>query len=64
MQGLDYRDQRETIGTGRTKLFERKIFLPGAVMSLYGIWLLLTSGTPVILFETRAARRGRQLPIV
>jgi len=43
MQGLDYRDQRKTNATGWTRLSERMIYLPGAVIILYGIWLLLTS---------------------
>jgi len=42
MQGLDYRDQPKTITTGWTKLSERMIYLPGAVIILYGIWLLLS----------------------
>ncbi len=43
MQGLDYQDQRKTVPTGWPKHFERMIYLPGAVIILYGIWLLLTA---------------------
>jgi len=43
MQGLDYRDQRKIVPAGWPKLVERMIYLPGAAIILYGIWLLLTS---------------------
>jgi len=43
MQGLDHQDQIRISTRGRTKLSERMIYLPGAVVILYGFWLLLTA---------------------
>jgi len=41
MEQLSYRDQRKLI-TGWSKLKQRIIYLPGAVIILYGFWLSLT----------------------
>ncbi len=41
MQQYEYHDQRRTTGY-RLKFGERLIYLPGAAIIVYGIWLALT----------------------